>query len=146
MGNKGYGRLVNCLSIEGMSRQTQKLKLWGFGLFFHPMWHVGDYIDDMLRRLGDQGIARSIDVLLRHTLHKRIDDSCNENSSVLQVSEFSQVSSLKQVLLSCFHQGSIKKPWNLQILVNKDFSMKNLFRKMKTKLGISTENGEIPLG
>lgn len=74
------------------------------------MRHVGDYVDDMLRRLGDQGIARSFDVPLRHTLHKRIDDSCNENSSVLQVSEVSQVSSLKQVLLSCFHQGSIKKP------------------------------------
>ena len=74
------------------------------------MGYVGDYIDDMLIRLGDQEIARSIEVLLRHTLHKRIGDSYNENSSVLQVSGVSQVSSLREVLLSCIRQGSIKKP------------------------------------
>lgn len=72
------------------------------------MRYVGDYIDDMLIRLGDQEITKSIDVLLRYTLHERIGDSCNENSRVLQVSEVSQVSSLRQVILSCIHQGSIK--------------------------------------
>lgn len=64
-------------------------------MFYHPMRYVGDYIDDMLIRLGDQEIPRNIDIFLRHALHKRIGDLCNENSRVLQVSEVSQVSSLR---------------------------------------------------
>ena len=77
---------------------------------------------------------------------KRTGDSSNENLRVLQVSAVSQVSSLRQVIRSYIHQGPIKKPRNPQILVSKDFLMRNLFRKMKTKLGISTRDGEVPLG
>lgn len=51
-----------------MSRQIPKLQLHGFWLFYHSMVYVGDYIDDMLIRLGDQEIARGTDGLLRHTL------------------------------------------------------------------------------